>query len=103
MSTNTNKTPVDYFEFADQTRTPFVVLEHRSGRLPIKRSRVTPAGAIEITGADGAVEVLGSPAYPCSKMILERIRTHHEGLLLVEVDPMRIDGVSEQLLSARFH
>lgn len=103
MSTNTNKTPVDYYEFADQARTPFVVLEHRSGRLPIKRSRVTPAGAIEITGADGAIEVLGSPAYPCSLTILERIRTHHEGLLLVQVDPTRVDGIVEQVLSARFH
>ena len=103
MSTNTNKTPVDYFEFADQMRTPFVVLEHRNGRLPIKRSRVTPAGAIEIAGADGAVEVLGSSAYPCSLTILERIRTHHEGLLLVQVDPTRVDGIAEQVLTARFH
>jgi hypothetical protein len=103
MSTNTNKKPVDYFEFADQAQTPFVVLEHRDGRMPIKRSLVTSAGAIEITGADGAVEVLGSSTYPCSLKILERIRTHHEGLLLVQVDPMRVDGVAEQVLSARFH
>jgi hypothetical protein len=103
MSTNTNKNPVDYFEFADEARTPFVVLEHRGGRLPIRRALVTAAGAIEITGADGAVEVLGSAGFPCSLAILERIRTHHEGLLLVQVDPTRVDGVSEQLLSARFH
>jgi len=103
MSTNTNKKPVDYFEFADQAQTPFVVLEHREGRLPIKRSLVTPAGAIEITGADGAVEVLGSVEYPCSVAVLKRIRTHHEGLLLVQVDVNRVDGLSEQLLSARFH
>jgi len=102
MSTNKHKRPVDYFEFADKAQTPFVVLEHRDGRLPVKRALVTPAGAIEITGADDAVEVLGSPAYPCSVKILERIRTHHEGLLLVQVDPMRIDGIAEQVLNARF-
>ena len=103
MSTNTNKTPVDYYEFTAQAETPFVVLEHREGRFPIKRSLVTPAGAIEITGSDGAVEVLGSAENPCSMAILKRIRTHHEGLLVVQVDVARIDGVSEQVLTARFH
>jgi hypothetical protein len=103
MSTNTNKSPVDYFEFADQAQTPFVVLDHRNGRLPIQRLLVTSAGAIEITGADGAVEVLGSAEHPCSTAVLKRVRTHHEGLLLVQVDATRLDGLSEQLLSARFH
>lgn len=103
MSTNTNKVAVDYFEFAGQAQTSFVLLEHRVGRFPITRSRVTAAGAIEIVGADGVIEVLGSAAYPCSLNILERIRTHHEGLLLVQVDPMRLDGITEQVLSARFH
>lgn len=103
MPTNTNKTSVDYFEFTAQAETPFVVLEHREGRLPIKRSLVTAAGAIEITGADGAIEVLGSAAHPCSSAVLKRIRTHHEGLLVVQVDVERVGGVSEQVLSARFH
>ncbi|MGX9221747.1 hypothetical protein ACWV27_25620 (plasmid) [Massilia varians] len=102
MSTNQNKTPVDYFEYSDGGRSPFIVLQHRQGRLPIRRTVVTAAGAVEITGADGAIEVLGSNEYPCSVTVLERIRTHHEGLLLVDVDPSRIDGVREHVLSARF-
>jgi hypothetical protein len=101
MSTKSNKIPLDFFEFADHAHAPFVVLDHRPGRMPIGRTIVTSAGAIEITGTDGQVEVLGSSEYPCSAALLTRIRTHHEGLLFVQVDPARIDGVSEQLLSAR--
>jgi len=103
MSTNLNKIPLDFFEFADHAQATFVVVDHRQGRLPVKRTVVTSAGAIEITGADGQVEVLGSPDYPCSAAVLRRIRTHHEGLLLVQVDATRVEGVTEQLLSARFN
>lgn len=103
MSTNSNKIPLDFFEFADHAQATFVVVDYRPGRLPISRAIVTPAGAIEITGADGGVEVMGSPDYPCSSAVLKRIRTHHEGLLLVQVDATRVDGITEQLLSARFH
>ena len=103
MSTNSNKIPLDFFEFTDHAQATFVVVDHRPGRLPIRRAIVTAAGAIEITGTDGAVEVLGSPDHPCSAAVLKRIRMHHEGLLLVQVDPARVDGISEQLLSARFN
>jgi hypothetical protein len=103
MSTNTNKIPLDFFEFADHAQATFVVVDHRPGRMPVSRAIVTPAGAIEITGTDGLVEVMGSPDYPCSAAVLKRIRTHHEGLLLVQVDASRVDGVAEQLLSARFN
>ncbi|MDK6076254.1 hypothetical protein [Massilia varians] len=102
MSTKQNKTPVDYFEYADDGRSPFIVLQHRQGRLPVQRTVVTAAGVVEITGADGVIEVLGSNEHPCSVSVLQRIRTHHEGLLLVDVDPSRINGVREQVLTARF-
>lgn len=103
MSTKSNKTPLDYFEVSDQAHATFLVVDYRPERFPIKRAIVTSAGAIELTGADGAVELLGSADQPCSTAVLTRIRIHHEGLLLVQVDATRVDGVSEQLLSARFH
>lgn len=103
MSTNLYKVPLDFFEFTNQAQVTFLVVDHRPDRLPVRRTVVTAAGAVEITGADGVVEVLGSADFPCSAEVLKRIRTHHEGLLLVQVDSTRIDGVSEQLLSARFN
>jgi len=103
MSTNSNKIPLDYFEVSDQAHATFIVVDYRPERFPVRRAIVTSAGAIELTGADGAVEVMGSAEYPCSTAVLARIRTHHEGLLLVQVDTTRVDGVSEQLLSARFN
>ena len=103
MTTTTKKIPVDYFEFADGEQTTFIVLDHRRGRFPIQRSVVTAAGSIEITGHVAVVEVLGSATYPCSSAILKRIRTHHEGLLFVQIDSARLDGVTEQMLSARFY
>lgn len=103
MSTNSNKIPLDYFEVSDQAHATFIVVDYRPERFPVRRAIVTSAGAIELTGADGAVEVMGSAEYPCSTAVLTRIRTHHEGLLLVQVDTTRVDGVSEQLLSARFN
>lgn len=103
MSTNSNKIQLDYFEVSDQAQATFIVVDYRPDRFPVRRAIVTSAGAIELTGADGAVEVMGSAEHPCSTAVLTRIRMHHEGLLLVQVDTARVDGVSEQLLSARFN
>jgi hypothetical protein len=101
--TTTSKTPVDFHVFTANQDTPFVVLAHRVGRFPIQKAMVTPAGVIELSGQDGVVETLGSSAVPCTANVIKRIRTHHEGLLLVQVDPDRTaESVSEQVVSARF-
>ena len=82
---------------------PFVVLGFREARMPIKKVLVTAAGVIELSASDGVIETLGTHDHPCDADILLRIRTHHEGLLLVQVDPTRVkDGVQEQVLTARF-
>ncbi len=94
---------LQYEELTENGETCCLVLRHRDNRFPIAKVFVTPAGAIELHCADGAIELLGSAAFPCSTGALRRIRTHHDGLLLVQVDPNRAaGGVSEQLLSARF-
>lgn len=98
-----SKIPVQYEEITEGGETCCIALRHRDNRFPVTKVLVTPAGAIELHCADGAVEVLGSPAFPCSTGALRRIRTHHDGLLLIQVDPDRVEGgVTEQLLSARF-
>jgi hypothetical protein len=90
---------------------PFVAIVHREGRFPVARASVTQYGEIELTGADGVVEVLGAPELPCHVELLKRLRTHHEGLLFVEFKDMPRAGdvsaglapapVCEQMLTAR--
>jgi len=96
------KQAIDYYECSNGT-TPFIVLSRRSGRLPLQRVLVTAAGVVELHCQDGAVETLGSQQDPFSLELIRRIRTHHEGLLLVEVgDPGNPLGLTEVMLSARF-
>lgn len=97
-----SKISTDYFEARGGDGVPIILLLHRENRFPIGRTVVTAAGVVEIFAADGVVEILGSPESPCSAAILKRLRTHHEGLLLVQVDPARAPaGLSEQIISAR--
>lgn len=100
---SSTKQPVDYHEVRTSGGVPFVVLNYRDSRFPIKKTVVTASGTVELHGADGMVEVLGSLQAPCSVPILKRLRVHHEGLLLVQVKPNTLDGaISEQVVSARF-
>ncbi len=110
MDTGTpgKKIPIAY-EF-DATL-PFVAILHREGRFPVARTTVTQYGEIELTGADGKIEVLGAPNLPCPVELIKRLRTHHEGLLFVEFKEMPAAGdvsagvapapVGEQMLTAR--
>lgn len=61
-----------------------VGLEEREGRFPVAQAKVLADGRVELTCHDGRVEVMGSPGAPCPLGVIERLRTHHEGLLIVE-------------------
>lgn len=83
-------------------------LEYRAGRA-IKDVKITPYGEVELVNEDGLIEVIGTPKKPCQNSILERLRTHHEGLLLVffavpGAHPDNIEGgpVGEQLVKSTF-
>lgn len=97
------KRPVTHHVIRTGEGIPFVVLGFRERRMPIQKVIVTASGVIELLTSDGTIETLGTLDHPCDADVLLRIRTHHEGLLLVQIDPTRVkDGVQEQLLSARF-
>jgi hypothetical protein len=96
------KQPLDYYECFAGT-VPFVVIDGRHGRLPLQRVLVTAAGIVELHCNDGVVETLGSSVDPVNLELLRRIRTHHEGLLLVEAGTQsQPHAIKEQMLSARF-
>lgn len=99
---HTSPHALSYHEFMTPSDVPFLVVDHRDSRFPIREVRVTAAGVIEWLAADGRIEALGTIDEPCSQAVLVRIRTHHEGILLVQVDMSKApEGVSEQILSAR--
>lgn len=86
-----------------------VALAYRKGRMPLSKSVISQYGEVALTCHDGEEEVLGSPQRPCPVDVLERLRQHHEGLLLVEFAqpgelPEHPDGgpVKEQLIKAAF-
>lgn len=74
-----------------------VVLPYREGRLPIKKTVINSSLCVELTCADDTIEVLGRPfqpaydghpampARPFPESLIEMLRTHHEGMLLVEL------------------
>lgn len=99
--TTSQKTALTYHEIKTPCGVPFVVIAHRDGRFPIRRVRVTAAGVVEMLTADSQIETIGKDGFACSTAILQRIRTHHDGLLLVQIDPDRAEGASEQVLTAR--
>lgn len=67
-----------------------VVLPYREGRLPIARTQINSAFCVELTCADGKIEVLGHPGMPCPVSLIELLRSSKEedGMLLVELFEM---------------
>lgn len=99
-----NKQPITYEVLSHLGELIAIGLLHREGRMPITRTTVNAYGMVEIVCKDGQVEVMGSPDAPCPENVINRLRSHHEGLLVVEFP--RLEGeakpipVCEQLLKA---
>lgn len=83
-----------------------VSVAYRKDRMPIRRARITPYGEVRLEGRDGMIEVLGSPKEPCPERMLHKMRTHHEGLLLVEFLQESVDAmprpVNEQFIKDNY-
>lgn len=80
-----------------------VAVTRRVGRLPIQKAEVTAAGEIRIYGNDGTLEVMGSSDAPCPEGMLKKMRTHHEGLLLVEFEEGTQEGSPSPIPVAEQH
>lgn len=87
-----------------------VSLVYRPGRHPISHTEIRATGEIEITGADGRVEVIGSHAVPPTEEMIRRIRSA-EGMMLVEMGEDEAGGFdvasgagprTEQMLKDRY-
>lgn len=61
-----------------------VRLAYRRGRVPISKAQVQPSGVVFLYGADGMVEAMGSATSPCPLNVIDALRTHPDGLLIVE-------------------
>lgn len=80
----TSAVELAYEELTSEGELLCVALTQRKGRHPIRKAEIASSGEVIITGSDNTIEVLGSPQKPCSEAIIKRMRTHHEGLLVVE-------------------